>query len=352
MKLFSIGPVEMHPYTKRLGSESIPYFRTEEFSQTVLGCATMLSACVNAQDDARVFLLTASGTAAMETAVASAFTPGDRVLVMNAGTFGKRFCDICDVHAIPYVSVDLAFGESLTEERLAAYDGKGITGVLVNLTETSTGLMFDAPMIADFCRRNGALFVVDAIGAFLADALDISAMGIDIGIVSSQKGLALPPGLSMITTTDKAYRDRIAHAPRKSLYFHLPDYEADGRRGQTPYTPCVGIILQLEQRLQHIQEEGPDAVIAHTAALARQFRKGILELGYTLPPHPLSNALTPVLCPKNDAPARIRALCALGYQTTPCGGSLSESMLRVGHLGCLTAKDHADLLEAFLQIEA
>lgn len=92
-----------------------------------------------AGEDARVVFITGSGTASMEAAVMNVFDETDKVLVVNGGSFGHRFVELCQIHDVPYEEITLETGKALTKEQLDAYDGKGFTGFLVNVHETSTG---------------------------------------------------------------------------------------------------------------------------------------------------------------------------------------------------------------------
>ena len=85
-------------------------------------------------------------------------------------------------------------GKALNREQLALYDGKGFTGFLVNVHETSTGVHYDMEMISEFCKKNEIFLVVDAISSFLADEFEMKRLGVQVMITGSQKALACPPG--------------------------------------------------------------------------------------------------------------------------------------------------------------
>ena len=113
MKLFTVGPVEMYEEQLNIGGLQFAYFRNEEFSQVVFDCKSNLKKLINANDEDDVIILTASGTAAMEATVMNCFTSKDKVLIVNGGTFGQRFVDICDIHQIPYIELRLEENEAL-----------------------------------------------------------------------------------------------------------------------------------------------------------------------------------------------------------------------------------------------
>jgi aspartate aminotransferase-like enzyme len=358
-KLFTLGPVEMFEYTRERPLGPLPYFRTEAFSEVVAECADRLRRLTNAPKDAHVYLLTCSGTGAMEAVAAGCFDGRDRLIAIDGGSFGHRFAEIAKHHGIPHESLKLDFGETLTREALeTSVSGiSGFTGLLVNLHETSVGRLYDRETLASFCREHGMYFICDAISAFLADPLDFENDGMDALIISSQKALALPPGLSAVVLSDRLYRKMVSQKIRPfSVYFDLAAAEADALRGQTPFTPAVGTILALRERLEHIEAEGgAGASVARTKALAEDFRariSGLIDAGrVALPSHPLSNACTPLVF-KDGGAARVneKLVSEYGIWLNPNGGALADTVLRVGHIGNLTIQDNVMLAEILSDI--
>jgi len=350
--LFSVGPVEIDPEIRRIGADPLPYFRTDEFSDMNRRMGSMIKQTVHAQDHSQVVFLTASGTGAMEAAVINTFAKGDRLLVIVGGAFGRRFADICMLHGLEHTVLELKQGQALTEKDLQLYRGKGFTGLLVNAHETSTGVLYDLPMIGQFCRQEGLLLIVDAISSFLADLYYMWQWNIDVTILSTQKALGLPPGLSMLVVNGRTVeRMRGRRAP--SYYFNLNSYFDNMRRGQTPFTPAVGILLQLRRRLEQIEQQGVDKIIEHTAVLARDFRTRIVGLPFAIPSERLSNALTP-LQPRNSVSAYdIYLHLKDNYKIVVCpnGGELRNRLFRVGHMGHLTVDDNTRLINALAQMQ-
>ena len=126
---------------RAIGAEQVPYFRTAEFSEIMKENERLMKEFAKASDDARVVFITGSGTASMEAVVMNCFTSADKLLVVNGGSFGHRFVQLCQIHDIPYTEIKLETGNPLTAEELSAYEGQGYTGFLVNLHETSTGVL-------------------------------------------------------------------------------------------------------------------------------------------------------------------------------------------------------------------
>jgi aspartate aminotransferase-like enzyme len=343
----------MYPYTRELLSKQLPYFRTSAFSEVVFECAERLKRLTGAPEDAHVYLLTGSGSGAMEAAVANCFGPRDHALVIDGGGFGHRFGEICTHHSIGHETIGISIGETLTGAHLDPYYHKNFDAVLVNHHETSVGRLYDLDLLAAFCRETGAYLIVDAISSFLADPLDVTEQGIDALILSSQKALALPPGLSVLLLSDRLYRRMIERSIRPfSLYFDLREAEANALRGQTPVTPAVGTILALSERLEHLEQEGGQAAaVVATQALSAGFREQIKGLPISLPAHPLSASCTPLIFPQGGARAVFTKLSEEhDVWLNPNGGELADHLLRVGHLGALTAEDGNQLAGLLAEI--
>lgn len=348
---FAVGPVQMEEDILKLGAEQIPYFRTAEFSQIMKENEAWIKVCMGAAAQSRVLFLTSSGTSAMEAAVWNLFTSEDKVLVINGGGFGARFAKLCQIHHIPYTELCLEAGKTATEADLAAYDGMGFTGLLVNVLETSTGVYYDLDMLGRFCRKNGCLFVVDAISSFLADPLFMEKQGIDVVLTGSQKALALPPGMSFVVLNERAV-GLVEHHTVESLYFDLKDYLKDGIRGQTPFTPAVSVLLQLHERLRQLMECGVEAEWERAARLAAHFRNGIKALPFRIFSDSLSNAVTP-LEPLHASAYDIFTTLKDEYDIFVCpnGGALEQRLFRVGHMGYLTEQDNQRLLDALQDMQ-
>lgn len=346
MKLFTIGPVEMYPRTLEVRSKQIPYFRTDSFSKLNLETDEMLKNLMGTSQSSEVIYLTASGTGAMEATVINCLTEEDNVLVIEGGSFGKRFSQICEIHNIPYVPLKLEFGEELTSEQLVQYDNQKFTAMLVNLDETSTGQLYNIRLLSDFCKRHDMILIVDAISTFLCDEYKMDEYGVDVTIISSQKGLCIAPGMSMVVMNEKIVGSRIKEGKSKSLYFDFSDYIVNMKRGQTPFTPAVGIMYELNDMLKHICEIGIDVFLSHIDDMAKDFRHRIEDLPVSIPKYTLSNAITPVIF---DKPIALEVFEKLRDNdkifVNPSGGELGKKMFRVAHVGSNTIDDNRKLVE-------
>lgn len=344
--IFTPGPVKEFEEIYSQANQQTPYFRNQEFSDLVLDCEQKLLAFVNAPEQSRVVFLTASGTAGMEAAVLNLISPEQKALTVVSGGFGQRFVDICKIHQRNTSTFYPEKDNDLTStEHLNTYQDHD--ALLINGHETSICHKFNLNSIGDFCQQHNMLHIVDGISMFLTDELDMSAQHIDALIISSQKGLAIAPGLAMVILTPKAIA-RLIPEPA-SLYFRFSDYLKDSERGQTPYTPAVSLLIQLQQRLQQIQQHGGvSASIAHAKSVATLFRQGIAKLPLALSSKYMANSVTALSPTQNHSAAKIVADIKQQYQIELCpnGGELTHTLFRVAHMGNISHDDTQILLDA------
>lgn len=349
---FTVGPVQMNEEIRKLGANQVPYFRTSEFSNIMLESEYMTKKFVKAEKNARVVFLTGSGTASMESVVMNIFSQEDKVLIINGGSFGQRFVEICQIHNISFSEIKLKLGKALHKEDLEKYDQCGYTGLLVNVHETSTGVLYDMNLISEFCKKNNIILVADAISAFLADLIDMKKLGIDAFITGSQKALACPPGVSIIVLSERLVQ-QIEKKPTKCMYLDLKSALKNGERGQTPFTPAVGVLLQIHARLKQIEKQGGvKAEIDRVANVAKDFRERIKELPFEIVSESLSNAVTP-LHPLNKSAYEIFLTLKDKYQIWVCpnGGEMRDKVFRVGHIGALSIEDNKKLVDAMKDMQ-
>ena len=345
---FTVGPVMSSDKVREIGAQQVPYFRTPEFSKIIFENEALIKRFTKAEENYKVVFITGSGTASMEAAIMNSFTTEDKVLVVNGGTFGQRFVELCEIHDIPFTEIRVDIGKDITSEQLEVFNGKGYTGFLVNIHETSTGVHYNLGLIHAFCEPNSLFLIVDAISSFLADDINVKTAGIDIMLTGSQKALACPPGISVMVLSPDAV-NRVKKGSVKCMYLNLKNALEDGERGQTPFTPAVGILMQMNARLREIDAKGGvEAEIAKAAALADDFRARIQGLPFEIMSESMSNAVTPIH-PTTASAHDIFRILKDEYDIWVCpnGGELADKVFRVGHIGALTISDNTILIKAF-----
>lgn len=351
---FTVGPVQSSDAVRAIGAEQVPYFRTSEFSETMLENERLIKKFAHATDDSRVVFMTCSGSGGMETAIMNCLSKKDKALVVNGGSFGERFVELLTLHEIPFTEIKLEHGKALKPEKLAKYEGQGYTAFLVQKHETSTGVHYDIDLVADFCKRNGCFLIVDTISTFLCDPFDMEATGAGVMITGSQKALACAPGIAVMVLAPSALK-RIEDNKCCCQYLDLKLALKNMERGQTPWTPAVGILRQINVRLKEIDAMGgAEAEIERCAGLAKYFRDKLVEnnLPFEIVSESLSNAVTP-LHPTTQSANEIflKIKDEYGMWVCPNGGSMKDTVFRVGHIGCLTTADYDNLIAAFIDLK-
>lgn len=349
---FTVGPVMESQDILSIGGEQVPYFRTSEFSEMMLQNEKMVLDLAGAPSSSRAVFLTGSGTAAMESVVMNLLSCNDKALIVNGGSFGHRFVELCEWHQVPFDQISLEPGSSLTRDDLNEYDGSEYSAFIVNLHETSTGVLYDLDLIDDFCKTNNLFLIVDAISAFLADFINMEISNIGAMIIGSQKALACHPGVSAVLLSPLALQ-RIEACNCDCMYLDLKSALKNGERGQTPFTPAVSVLRQIHTRLSQIIEcGGVSASVGAVDAIAKDFRSKIANLPVRFFSKSMSNAVT-ALCPLNVSAYDVflRLKDEYGIWVCPNGGDLADRVFRVGHIGALTIEDNDKLIKALLDLK-
>ena len=353
---FTVGPVQMDEETLLMGKEQIPYFRTTEFSKIMLENEALLCEYFDAPNNSRAIFLTGSGTASMEAGIMNFFTTNDKVLVVNGGSFGERFVELCKIHNIPFTEIKLPFGTPLTKEILNSFENQNYTGVIIQCCETSSGVLYDMKMVGEFCEKNKCFLFVDAVSGFLADEISMKKMHINAVITGSQKALSLPPSMSF-TILDEIAQQKCYENKVKSMYFNYADYLKNGERGQTPFTPAVGTLLQLHEKLLCIKKMGGISELnklSHERAI--YFRNAIkfLPLKMFVPDDYASNCVTALTPTNQNVNAHeIFEIIKNEYNIWICpnGGEMAKKVFRVGHIGNIKYEEIDKLVEALKDLE-
>jgi len=319
--------------------------RGPEFAALLAALTRALQDFLRTQGD--VLLLTASGSGGMEAAIANTLSSGDKVLVFINGAFGERFFSICKAYGVDARRIDVPLGRAvepdLVRDELAKEKGKDAAkAVLLQHNETSTGVLNPLKEIAEVVRESGKLLIVDSVSGAGSVELMVDEWGVDVLISASQKAWGAPPGVAMVTMSEKAWK-AYERSNLPKLYFDLQSYKAYLEKGATPATPAVSVVIALQESLRLMAEEGLDAILRRHRDLARATRRGLQAVNLTLfadEAH-ASPAVTAFRPPTRvDARNLIRVLRD-DYDTIVAGGQgkLDGQLVRVGHMGFVTMTD-------------
>lgn len=290
-----------------------------------------------------VYVLTSSGTGAMEAAVVNTLSSGDTVAVVRGGKFGERWGKIAEAYGVNVIYLDVEWGKAISplEVKKCLDANKQIKAVFTTLCETSTGARTDIKAIGEIIGRGevpSPLLIVDAISGIGAEDFWMDDWNVDVAVTGSQKALMLPPGLAFISLSEKAWNA----TPLPRFYFNLKKAKKALEDGETPFTPAISLVIGLNKSLQMIQEEGLENVIKRHEKLAMAVREAAKAIGLELfAPDAPSNAVTPVKIPAGiDCGAFIKKLKSK-YGVTVIGGQdhLKGKIFRIAHLGYVDVFD-------------
>ncbi len=338
------GPTAVPQSILLAGARPMINHRGPEFRAALEECTEGLKRVF--QTSHEMFILTASGTGGLEAAVVNMLSPGDLVLSVSIGVFGDRFADIADTHGARVEKMDFEMGKAADPEqirqRLARDTKKEIKAVLLTHNETSTGVTNDMATIGPIVREHGALLLVDGISSLVAMDCQMDAWYMDVLVAGSQKAFMIPPGLCFIATNDRAAA-AMEQTTTPRFYFDLAKARSYLEQGQTPWTPAVPQVFQLEAALKLLEREGLQACFERHARLARATREGVKALGLKLLADEAhaSNAVTAARKPQGAAVAELRKLMRDKYGVVLAGGqrSLKDEIFRIGHLGYVGEAD-------------
>ncbi len=348
-RLLTPGPVAVPDRVLLAMAQPLVHHRTPEFAALFADVREGLRRVFQTRRD--VLVLSASGTGAMEAAVANLVARGDRVLVVRGGKFGERWASLCSAWGAATVVIDVPVGEAVTPAAIAAALARApdACALFLQACETSTGVWHPVREIAELLREGGPLLVVDGITGVGVQDLPMDAWGVDVHLAASQKAFMVPPGLAFIALGERAEAalDR-ASGPR--FYFDLRRELREQRRGGTGFTPAISLLFGLREALRMLDEEGLERVFARHAALASAAREAARAHDLELFARAPSAATTAVRVPHGiDGRLLVRRLRdEYGIALAGGQGELEGRIFRIGHMG---ATDGFDLLAAFAALE-
>jgi len=345
------GPTPVPPTVVAAMSQPLIGHRSDDFASLHEQVVEKLHQVFQTKND--IFILTNSGTGALEAAIANTVNPGDKVLALITGNFGERFANIAKAYGAQVEEVDFGWGNDVDLNVVAdkLTSDPGIKVVLATQNETSTGVTNDIAGIGALVSKTPALLLVDGVSGIGAIEHKTDEWGVDILCTASQKALMLPPGLSMITVSDKAWKV-VNENKSPRFYFSLPAAKKVYGKWNTAYTPAVSLFFGLNAALDMMLAEGMENVYARHALLARATRAAVRAMGLRLLAEDrcASNALTAVWSPDGIGADDIRKVLKKQYGITFAGGQgqLKGKIFRIAHMGF---SDKMDIMIAVSALE-
>ncbi len=340
------GPTNLPPEVREALSGPGHYHRGEQMRELLERCTDGLRGLMGLSGD--VLTLTSSGTGALEAAITSFLSPGDRVLVIEAGKFGERLGEIATAFGADVTPLTIEPGRAADPDAVceALADGD-FCALLTVYNETSTGVMHPIREIATVAKDAGALVICDCVSCLGGVPVEADAWGIDVIAAGSQKCLMLPPGLAFVGVRDEAW-EAPEGSTMPSYYFDLRKARESLHKGQTPYTPATSLIDALGASLDLIEAEGLDAVFARHATMADATRAAVQAAGLRLfaEEGARSQTVTAVQSPVDSTELVAYLRETHGVLISGGQGELKGRIFRIGHMGT------ADLAQIERTVEA
>ena len=341
--LFAPGPTEMEEKIREIASMKLPYFRGAGYANMMLELTEGLKYIF--QTESTPLTVTSSGTGVMEMALQNLFNPGDRVVVLNGGTFGQRWVEMCGVYGINVHEISIDPGKLPDLDKIEEMLTNDIKALLVNAHETSTGLLYDIKEIGKLTSSKDFMLIVDAVSTIGADEFNMDEWMCDCVLLSSQKALACLPGLSFIAFSNRA-RKAMKNVKQRGYYFDAEKHINNISRGMTPFTPAMAVTFQLKERIEMIKKCGLNEYIEQHAVKAAVFRDTLLANDeFSVLPERQSNALTAVMLPEYCGARSLIAYLDENYGWSFAPNPNNDRYFRVSHMGNTSKENMIEVAE-------
>ena len=363
-RLFTPGPTPLLPAAQFAMAAADIHHRTPEFRALYTKVLAQLKDFVGTKND--VIILSSSGSGAMEAAVSNLTSPGDRVLVLSAGKFGERWSALAKAFGCEVDLVSEPYGKTFDFDKVKAALKIETRAVFVQANETSTGARHDMVKLGQLLKdsKSEALLIVDGITGLGTTELDMDATGIDVLIGGSQKAVMIPPGLSYLAVSQRAW-DRMESTYNPRYYFDLRKERKNAKNGESAYTPAVALIAALGAALDWIAQqaatpenpagnliEGRRKLVDNAELIAEMTREAMKALGFKLFSDAPGAAATAVLAPEGtDSGVIVKGLKSTFAAIITNGqGEMKGQIFRIAHLGFFDYMDTIALIGAIEQV--
>jgi aspartate aminotransferase-like enzyme len=360
-RLFTPGPTPLLPAAQSAMASFAMHHRTADFRALYTRVLADMKDFIGTKND--VLVLASSGTGVMEGSVSNLTSPGDRVLVLSAGTFGERWRDLAKAFGCAVEVVSVPYGETFSLDEIRQKLTTDIRAVYMQSTESSTGARHDVKSIARLVREAGdnTLLIVDAITGLGTTHFDVDGWGIDVIIGGSQKALMIPPGLAYCAVSERAWK-RMETAKSPRYYFDFRRERKAAAKGESAYTPATSMFAALGAALDFIRQMGDGdlaagrKVLVDNAELAAEMtRAGVQALGLKLfAPSAPAAALTAIHSPSGIDSGAIIKQFRESFAAVVANGQaeMKGQLFRIAHLGYYDYLDTVGILAALEQVLA
>ncbi|MGA2586596.1 MAG: alanine--glyoxylate aminotransferase family protein [Candidatus Aminicenantales bacterium] len=345
--LLSPGPTPVPENVLAAAAEPIIHHRTPEFSKIFMDVSEGLKYVFGTKEE--VYILTSSGTGAMEASVINTLSPGDKALTINTGKFGERWGNICKAYGIQHKEIVVEWGADYTKEQLEAElkANPEIKAVFCQLSETSTGAIYDIRGFGEVVSKTNAILVVDGISGLGVMPCPMDEWNVDVFLSGSQKSFMIPPGLAYIAFSQKAWK-LVETAKCPKFYFDAKKARKNLADKTTPWTPAISLVIQQKKALDIIIAMGLEKLFHHHRVLGDATRAGVKALGLELLAKKPGNILTAVKTPAGIEGGKIVKTMQGKYMAYIQGAQDPNKgkFFRIAHLGYMGGFDIITALTA------
>ncbi|MBP9854251.1 MAG: alanine--glyoxylate aminotransferase family protein [Candidatus Omnitrophica bacterium] len=353
--LLTPGPTIILDQAREALGRPIIHHRTPQFQENIKECIEGLKYVFQTKNE--IYLLTCSGTGAMEAAVCNLLSPGDKAITVEAGKFGERWTELCHAFKAKPSVIEVEWGKAVQPDQIQKLlqANPDVKAVFVTLSETSTGVVTDIKVIGEIVKKTNAVLVVDAISGLGVIDCQTDNWNIDVLVSATHKGFMLPPGLAFVSVSDKAYK-LVEASTNCRYYLDLRESKKAFAATDTPYTPAIGIVIGLVESLKWIRAKGIENLFAHYSKLAEGTRAAAKALGLKLlaKENCISDVLTAIYLPESiDSTKLVKKMRDTYGVTCAAGqGKLNNRIIRIAHMGCVEEKHIIKGLEIFEKVLA
>lgn len=352
-RLFTPGPIDIPEDVLQATAHKCIYHREDKFRALMNEITDMLKKVIDCNH--RIYLLTSSGTGAMEAAYVNVVSNSDELVVAVCGKFGERWAELAQNYGKKPIIIRQEFGKPITPEMIeqGLRQAKKPAVVFTTLTETSTGVVNDIKAINGVVKKYDGYLVVDGVAGIGADPFYLDKWNVDVIVGASQKALMAPPGIAFVGVSERIF-EKIKNSDTPKYYFNFKLYEKFLEKGQTPWTPAITILYGLKKGLEKITKMGIEKNFAHHRRMADYVRARIKKMGYELFSENPSNGLTVFKMPDGIDSTEIIKECKVKYGILFANGQgeMKGKILRIGHMGNYSIKKLSQVIDILEMVMA
>jgi aspartate aminotransferase-like enzyme len=343
------GPTPLPPEVLQSMTKQMINHRAEEFHGIMKDVSEKLKTIFQTKND--VYTLISSGTGGLEAAIVNFLSPGDPILGVSIGNFGRRFMKIAKAYGADVIPIEFEGGTAADPDKVkqALEEHPEVKAVLITHNETSTGITNDLETLAKIVKSFDKLLIVDCVSSLGSINCPVDKWDIDVAISGSQKGWMAPPGLAFVSVSDKAW-EYYEKAKMPRFYFDLGKSKEFLAKNETPWTPAITTIYALKAGLDILIEEGLENIFARHVRVSKLCREGIKSMGLkqVADEKYASNTVTAIWLPDGIEYKALAKAMLDDKDVIITGGqdNLKGKIFRIGHLGWVNDADIEECLNA------